>query len=54
MATYPPAAVLIAPCLVFLGCAYLTRAPVARVGVALLSSVATGVLNVVADANIQP
>jgi hypothetical protein len=49
MANHSPAVVLIAPCLVFLGCAYFTRTPAARVGAALLSSIATGTLNVLAD-----
>ena len=40
---------IIAPCLVFLACAYFTRAPVARVLAALLSGVAVAGFNIAAD-----
>jgi hypothetical protein len=40
---------IIAPCVVFLACAYFTRAPVARVLAALLSGVAVAGFNIAAD-----
>jgi hypothetical protein len=40
---------IIAPCLVFLACAYFTRAPVAKVLAALLSGVAVAGFNIAAD-----
>jgi hypothetical protein len=49
VATYPAVAVIGSSCLVFLACAYFTRAPWMRVLAALVSGVAVAALNIAAD-----